>query len=133
MSRLSPPTHDHLHVPNHEPTALDYLEDNEYRRNIMKHGWDIDSKFVPAPFVPNTSEEHSYPCPWCDNKHSASFDTNECPRRKELLRQRPRRPRGPLPEPAPFIAARTEALASWSPVCRVCQGRSYTACPGCIK
>ena len=41
MSRRSRPTHDHLHLDGHETTAVDYLEDNEYRRNILpKSDWE---------------------------------------------------------------------------------------------
>jgi hypothetical protein len=35
MMRRSRPTHDHIHVPDSLSGAVDYLEDNEYRRNTL--------------------------------------------------------------------------------------------------
>jgi len=104
VSRLSPPTHDHLHIPKHELTALDYLEDNQYRKNIIKHGWDLE----PAPFNADWQEQlpQTKSCPWCSEQHPYNFDTNQCPTRLERLRvMRPTGPQGPTPEPAPFPKA----------------------------
>src|SRR5258707_86805 len=48
MSRRSRPTHEHIHDPEHERTAVDYLEDNEYRRNTLPKSADWETR-TPEP------------------------------------------------------------------------------------
>jgi hypothetical protein len=120
------PTHDHIHVEDRqgEFTAVDYLEDNQYRRNTLPKSADWFAVSVistweeetaagvpdePAPFLSPEEAAWNTPatkrCPWCHLEHPYNFDTNQCPTRLERLRNAgdPTRvaPTGP-DEPAPF-------------------------------
>lgn len=100
------PTHDHLHAEDRqgEFTAVDYLEDNSYRRNTLPK----TSDWEPAPFHEDWQAvtQTDKPCPWCAQGHPGSFDTNRCPERLERIRQMQQVPAlNPVGfEPAPMHA-----------------------------